>query len=142
MSRCRTSNRVYLIARCPPSTTRNLVGGFRGRGTSIHTVEQTCVEHEASSNEGNQEPSASKYTLSTRNSTASTGGSSLLELVRESLPSLLRIHVMWGLRASAGKGERSGLLFGNCRDLSAVVRTLRLSAHFSPSLPSEFNSGN
>ena len=60
---------------------------------STRTIEQTCIERESSSNEGNQKTSASKSTLSPWNTTASTGNASLLKLVRESLPGLLRVHV-------------------------------------------------
>jgi hypothetical protein len=71
---------------------------------SLRTVEQTCIQHKASSNEGNQKTSASKSALSSRNAAASTRNTSLLELVREPLPSLLRVHVGADARVPATKG--------------------------------------
>ena len=60
---------------------------------STRTVEQTRIERNASSNECNQKTSASKSTLSSWNTAAPTGDTSLLKLVCESLPGLLRVHV-------------------------------------------------
>ena len=60
---------------------------------STCTVEQTRIERKASSNERYQKTSASKSTLSSWNTAASTGGTGLLKLIRESLPGLLRVHV-------------------------------------------------
>jgi len=60
---------------------------------SARTVEQTRIERNTSSNECNQKTPASKSTLSSGNTAASTGDTSLLKLVRESLPILLRVHV-------------------------------------------------
>ena len=96
--------------------------------TSTRTVEQTRVERNASSDECNQETSASKSTLSSRNATTSTGDTSLLELVCESLPGLLRVHVGADALVPA-KG--SGWPFGNCRSIIGLPRTEAPSSKFS-----------
>ena len=66
---------------------------LKGRPTNARTVKQTCIERKASGNEGYQETSTSESTLTAWNPAASTRGSSFLQLVRKSLPGLLRIHV-------------------------------------------------
>jgi len=68
------------------------------------TVEQTRIESKATGDESNQQSSASKSTLSSWHATASTGDTGLLQLARESLPGLLRVHVGADARVPATKG--------------------------------------
>lgn len=88
---------------------------------SARTVEQTRIERKASSDECNQKTSASKCTLSSWDTAASTG---LLKLVRKSLPGFLRVHV--GADALVPANRRVGL-FGSCRSASGISS--------SPSIP-------
>ena len=72
---------------------------------STRTVEQTRIEGKTSSNKSNQKTSASKSTLPSWNTAASTGDTSFLKLVRESLPGLLGVHNRVDAVVSATKGS-------------------------------------
>lgn len=72
---------------------------------STRTVEQTRIEGKTASNKSNQKTPASESTLPSWNTTASTGNTGLLKLVRESLPGLLGVHDRVDAVVPATKGS-------------------------------------